>query len=273
MNKRSATFEAGFEAGRLSALYGRWACEHFDLVAVASVLGGEAGIDPRDPLGQASIAMARATSGWHGHPYHSVLHHAEVACCAMMLATLADVDPRQRGLLLCAALGHDIGFDPAAPRQPFHLEAIAADTTDDIMKASNVGAADRSAIRTLILATEPSARRVLRLLADGNPPGEVPHQIAGLQANASLVELAAILSDADVMPSAGLTPEWSAIECERLSRESGHEVDATAFARFLDGLVGATFISAPGVLMNPNLGRIRAWAEDGAALEASSARP
>ena len=202
------------------------------------------------------------TGAWRGHPYHSVGHHAEVACTATTLACLSQPGvprPGEHGchLLLCAALGHDFGFLPQATRKPFQLEQMAADATAAAMLEAGAPHADAAAAALLILATEPSARAALRKLAGGDASA-LPAPLAGLAVSADLAGLAFLLSDSDLLPSSGLTRGWSAVQADRLDRETGRTASPQEFLAFLDRLVGPRFISLQARCMDPNLQDIRA---------------
>jgi hypothetical protein len=253
----------------LARLYRLWDRTGTSLSVVTRHLQHRAGITSK-AWADTEMAVVRRTSAWSGHPYHSVLHHAEVASTAIELARspltgCAPLDCRRIHLLLCAALGHDIGFDPLlVPRTPYMLETRAAVEVSDAMRESGADWHDIEDVQALILATEPSARRALRHLMEeieeGTPSAlriVPPPELAHLGDDEELVRLAALLSDADLMSSAGLNAEWTQVQADRLALETGVAATPAGMLGFLDGLVGASFVSPQGRFMNRNLAAIR----------------
>jgi hypothetical protein len=246
--------------GSLAALYGLWSGRAgIDLAGLVNCffepLGGA-----QQPLGMASVAVATAVMQWRGLPYHSVLHHAEVATNATVLAELMThaghtLSRHHRALLLAAAFSHDYLYQPGQPR--FGAETKSANAMDAIAEACGVSPADRTDLCSLILATEPSYRRVLR--GADQPSGEsVPVPLLALLARPDLARTAALLSDADILSSSGLTLRWKQVQHRRLEQEFGRAISAREDLAFLDQIAGPDFVSAAGQYFTPNLRRIRA---------------
>lgn len=251
---------AARDTGEALALrYARWDRGGADLVAEArGLLEWAAPGDATGALARSCIAVAETVAAWGGHPYHSATHHAEVATNATMLAGMGEKPVRGRDmlLLLCAALGHDLLFDPRAPHRPFLREAAAAGAVGSIMDSCGADAADRQAVATLVLATELSARPAVRAAAEGSAEG-LPPCLAGL-ADPGMARLAATLSDADLLCSAGLSEEWTETMSRRLAAENGRDLAPEAVLRFLEHSVGDGFATEAGRWFDPNLERIKA---------------
>ena len=247
----------------MAALYGSWDLPGaLDLPAVATTLLNRAG-GAGTPVGRACGAVAEAVARWGGHAYHSAKHHAEVATNVGVLAALScrlgpPMLPAEQTLLLAAALSHDIHYDPAPRSLPrFTRETISADAMDAIAAKCGAADSDRHELRLLILATEPGFRSRLATLAVSDPGRPVPETLVPLAARPDLIGLAAMLSDADLLSSAGLTPSWHDVQRSRLERELGLSIPPASDLTFFDAVVGQDFLSLPGRYFRPNLDSIR----------------
>ncbi len=160
-------------------------------------------------------------------------------------------------LLLAACLGHDLHYLPSIARERFAAEHIAAEAVDAIAADAGCTAADRHAIRALIIATEPGLR-----LRAGGPLG-LPLDLTAAQllharpVDPALAGIAAILSDADLLSSVGLTVAWYRVQQARLEDEAGRRYPAVESLRFFRDIVGPDFLSAPGRVFSRNLAAIR----------------
>ena len=254
--------QAALLGSRMAALYRCWSGRTpVDLVALtACLLRRHAGQD--QPLGLACLDVSTAVATWGGHAYHSAGHHAEVVTNTAVLVELASglgcpLSPRHVLLLLVAASAHDYRYAPGqAFKVRFAAERVAAEAMDHVARRRGVTPADRADITMLILATEPGSRRFLA----SAPVEDAPEPLQPLMFRPDLVPLAAMLSDADLLSSAGLTVRWHQVQRERLERELGHPISPADNAAFFDGVVGPGFLSGPGRHFTPNLVRIRAAA-------------
>lgn len=250
---------------RMAALYRHWQRTGGpDLPRLTGALLSHIGLPAETPLAATCRAAAEAVSEWRGSAYHSARHHAEVATNAMVLATIAvrqgsPIPAHDLGLLLAAALAHDILFEPAADRSArFANEIRSAAALDSIAARCGLAGADRRAIRLLILATEPGSRAGLAaLIADPGTAGKLPAPLAPLAVDPRLLALAALLSDADLLSSAGLTRNWAAVQGERLADENRMPIGRAEWERFFQDIVGPSFVSAGGRHFGANLARIR----------------
>ena len=247
---------------RMAALYRCWngrAPVH--LVALtAALLRWFGGLEL--PLGRACLLLAEKVAAWGGHAYHSAVHHAEVVTNAAVLATLAErlghKLPTEHVMpLLAAALAHDYQYMPGRETtQRFEAEQVSAAAIDEVACRCGVSDGERRDIGLLILATEPRSRR---FLASGGRC-EAPAPLAPLVPRPELVGLAAVLSDADLLSSAGLSMRWHQVQLARLERELGFPILPAEDAAFFSEIVGDDFLSLGGRYFTPNLVRIRAAA-------------
>jgi hypothetical protein len=248
---------------RIAALYESWQDGAMpDMPALACALLRRHGIAIDSPLARICIGAAGAVTAWGGLPYHSALHHAEVATNAMVLVELADrlgqkVDAHATALLLAACLSHDLHYQASVARERFAAESVSAAALDQIAAACGCGDADRQALRALVIATEPGLR-----LRNGGPLGlpldPTAARLLGRQAvEPELAALAAILSDADLLSSVGLTLGWYRVQQSRLERETGRPYEPGESTQFFTEIVGPDFLSAPGRVLSANLAAIR----------------
>jgi hypothetical protein len=225
-----------------------------------------------DPIGRACLQVAGDVTRWGGHPYHSTQHHAEVATNTMVLIEIASrigqpIPPRQRAVLLAASLAHDIGYEPDdGQRARFAAEAHSARTADVINCRYGLDQTDRVALGCLILATEPAFRpQLAQLLRRPGALADVPAPLQMLVEQPELTQLAAVLSDADLLSSVGLTLCWHRVQLNRLERELGQRILPADDLRFFERIVGEDFLSSGGRHFSSNLARIRRAVQSAAA--------
>jgi hypothetical protein len=249
----------------LTAEYAQWLnSSSIDLVALADAFNRSVTVS-NTPICQACLQVAEAVMKWGGHPYHSVCHHAEVATNAMVIGEIAGrlnkpLHPHQRSLLLAASLAHDLYYDPSrTDAEPFQLEAASARALDGIAEQCRVHPQDRAILTSLILATEPSFRSELRLKFNGRVfPAKLPDGLEPIVTRPDITELAAMLSDADLLSSAGLTLQWHQIQTLRFEHETGSRLSPSADLQFLNSVVGPGFLSAGARHFDSNLANLRA---------------
>ncbi len=250
---------------RMAALYRRWQRSGGpDLPRLTEALLHHIGVPADTPLGATCREAALAVSRWEGGAYHSARHHAEVATNAIVLATIdarlgGRLPAHDLGLLLAAALAHDIHFEPARnSRARFAAETRSAEALDEIAARCGLDADDRRRVHLLVLATEPRSRPELGLLiGDAQAAANLPPLLTPLLGEPSLLPLAALLSDADLLSSAGLTRAWARVQGDRLARESRRPIGKAEWRHFLDDIVGPGFLSDGGRHFAANLARIR----------------
>jgi hypothetical protein len=167
------------------------------------------------------------------------------------------IDPHATGLLLAACLSHDLYYSPSVARVRFAAEAASAEALDAIAAACGCDAADRQAMRALVIATEPSMR-----LRPGGPLGaplepRAARLLGRKSVDPTLTVLATLLSDADMLSSVGLTVGWYRVQEARLKQEAARPADPGDGERFFSDIVGPGFLSDAGRVFSINLAAIR----------------
>jgi hypothetical protein len=248
---------------RMASLYATWQGGRLpDMASFAAGMLLRNGIDITGPIAHTCLAAARAVAAWGGLPYHSATHHAEVTTNAMMLVEISHrrgqtIDRRETALLLAVCLSHDLYYSPSVARVRFAAENASAEALDALAAAAGCDAADRQAMRALVIATEPGLR-----LRPGGPLGApLEPRAARLLGRASvepaIAGLATILSDADLMSSVGLSIGWYRVQETRLEQEADRPAEPGDAERFFNDIVGPDFLSEPGRVFSANLAAIR----------------
>ena len=210
-----------------------------------------AGIEDAHPLLQAGGRIARdidaGIGAGDGNPYHNRQHFCEVLLAALYLLLAAPLTQAERVQLLVAALAHDFhhdgkGFGDAT----FRLERVAVEAMLPYLAASGVPQDECTRISAMILATEistgmPFARRCyLHFFEGGAQPDAagIGEPLAMLARDASLARQAVLLTEADVLPSVGLTPGYSELSQANLSSEWGKPLSDADNLNFLERVFG-----------------------------------
>jgi hypothetical protein len=205
-----------------------------------------AGFDAQDPLATAGGRIAAdidtGTGAGEVNPYHNRQHFCEVLLSALCLSRLAALAPREQAQLLLAALVHDFHHDGRGNKDvPFRLEKLAIAAAQPYLQAAGVTEDERARIAAIVMATEvstgvPFGRQCYRYFFEGGnaPPaatGDLPKMLAQ---DARLALQAVLLTEADVLPSVGLTVDYAELSQENLSREWGRPLNAADKLFFLE---------------------------------------
>jgi len=241
------------------------------------------------PQARALLMIAReADRSGHGNSYHNPTHSLEVGVIWLTLAMLGQeraeatfgVHFRPGDLLLgcCAAFGHDIHHDgrgnEIADRsgvkayEPFRLERLAADCVGAILQLSQVDEPAIEAVRCAILLTDivqgyPVLEASLRADFDVASLGRLRQEFAALR-RPSVRLMCAILRDADVLQSAGLTARDHDRQTAALEAEKGlapHTLGAYGAKAFFEQILGGQFLSPGGQAFQRNMDELRALNE------------
>jgi len=177
----------------------------------------------------------------------------------------------------CAAFGHDIGHDGTSNnvttigadgaertvRVPFRLETMAAERVCEILHFHGAGSAELEAARAVILATDiVDGHRALEAALEMNVGAarEPPGSFEAFKIPAVRL-IAAILRDADLMPSSGLTAREYDRYTALFEAEAGvprHSLGPSDAEGFFDGVLCGRFLSPPGRLFQSRLDALRA---------------
>jgi hypothetical protein len=228
---------------------------------------GAARIARDDALFRAGEAMARdidaGIGAGAGNAYHNSKHYCEVVLSALHLSLLGALAKGEQARLLVAALAHDFHHDGKIIHGiPFRLERVAVEATIPYLEAAAVPEDERARIAALILATQVSTavtfvRQCYRhFFGDDEQPRapESEPRLALLAVDARLALQAVLLTEADVLPSVGLTEAHGELSQLNLSRERGKELGPTDKLHFLGHVFGDFLVSR---FFSPNVERLK----------------
>lgn len=261
-------------------------------------------VSPDMPEYKAAMMAGVAAESATQNGYHNAQHTLEVVSNAVYLAQLnnqlADegkpgaerLNPQEAARLVLAATIHDLGHDggsntvTGADGQKqlvqFRLEADAVQRAEPFMKAAGVSQDGIDEVRTMVLGTDPTGphEKVKEAYKYHFVSGNIdlqkfPEQMEGMVADSKLALRSAILSDADLLSSGGLSVEYQQRQSARLGQEAKMDfTNPNAVLFFTDKVVGGSFTSAAGQSFNPNLETIRNTAlQAKAAAEAGQQAP
>jgi hypothetical protein len=226
-----------------------------------------AGIPASDVWFQAAERLASAidagVGGGRANAYHNSQHFCEVMLSALYLSMRASLNPRQQVPLLFAALAHDFHHDGTMNKnQAFRLERLAAQAAAPYLYAAGVAADDQAAVTALILATEtsvgvPFARECHLQMTRNHTPPAVPSLEPRLQpiaADSMLALQAVLLTEADLLPSVGLTVEYAERTQAKLAAEWGVTLNEKDKLHFLEQVFGDFCVSR---FFSPNVQQLK----------------
>lgn len=226
-----------------------------------------AGVGVEHVLYRAGDAIARDVDAGigdgAGNPYHNSRHFCEVLLSALYLSLRGAVAPDEHARLLVAALAHDFHHDGKSdPGAPFRLERVAVEATMPYLAAAAVPEGECARIAALILATQvstavPFARRCYLHFFGDDPRPRAPEsepRLALLATDARLALQAVLLTEADVLPSVGLTEAYAELSQLNLAREWGRDLGAADKLYFLEHVFGDFTVSR---FFSPNVERLK----------------
>ena len=228
---------------------------------------GALGVDPAAPacVGGRAIAADIDRGVGTGMPggYHTPQHFLEVMLSALQLSLRARLDAPAALTVVLAALVHDFHYDGQRdPAHPFRMESIAARRAMPYLEAAGVPQLQCTRIERLVLATEPivgvpyvRACHAFHLGARAGPPPEAPLPALGvLREDAALARDCALLVEADVLPSIGLSVDYGWRLQARLAREWRRPLGARDKIQFVEHVFGPFVV---GAFFEPNRRRLR----------------
>jgi hypothetical protein len=266
----------------VSGLHRRLRAQGASCAEVGAAFVSKLGLSPTRGLASALLGIcADADRSGGSNAYHNPAHSREVGvnwfCLALLHNALCDragLEPLSRSQLaggLCAAFAHDLDHDgvgngdDVGVYRPFWLESLAADHGAGVMRTADVGSQDIASVRCAILLTDPRCGYPV-LEASLAPDFAIEQAIALRPEFACLVEssvrlMAAILRDADLMPSAAMTACDHDARTQEMLIEQGRDPkaqDRSSTDAFLSGLVGGRFLSPAGQRFQSDLDHLKA---------------
>lgn len=247
---------------------------------VARVLSTELHLGERAHAALASIAVEADRSGV-ANPYHNPAHTRDVIVCWANLAVLnnhlvskgragVNLDREALAAGLYAAAGHDLlhdgGTNLASDRSDpsratwisFRLESISADRTASILGRHGIDAKVIAIVVASILATDVrTGRAALEQSFEGAAAGAFTRSQLDALCDPVCRLVAAILRDADLLPSAGLSADDHDRQSALLGAELHQALDRPEAAEVFLAKTGH-FLSPPGRLFQHRLEEFRA---------------
>jgi len=235
--------------------------------------------DQETPEFNAAMMSALAADVPNTNGYHNNQHFLEVTSFAIRLFTTHNnlvskgelkeelLDEKDFGKLMLAASGHDLLHDglgnaPEGEHLSYRLEKQAAELVDEFAQLSGMSDQGRDDVRTMLLVTDvtgdPSPHSFLKEAAKFHLEGEdidfkkFPEELQGLSNRSSFL-LSAIMSDADLAPSALTTPAYNQRQTHKLSQEAGIAEGPETTKFFLENIVGGSMTSPSGQVYNSNI--------------------
>jgi hypothetical protein len=225
------------------------------------------GVKAPAPLVVAGQSLARlidsGVGAGRGNAYHNAQHFCEVMLCACFLALLDELEPDSIMEVVLAAMIHDFHHDGQVNGQnAFRLERRSVSEAMADLVQAGVPDLQRQNICALVLATDLAHGLPIAHACHAYHAGAVPMptihplapELARLVADPALARKALLVSEADVLPSVGLSIEYALQMQAPLSQEWGRPLDLQDKYRF----VTQTF---PGLIVGnffaPNVERLR----------------
>jgi hypothetical protein len=283
LGRRSSAFADSLV---LSNLLASLRATHQDSQRVCEAIIGLFPKQADGPYARALLMIAAQADGsGRGNPYHNPLHSLEVGVIWLTLAMLGQTsapatfgvyfEPNDLLLGCCAAFGHDLlhdghGNETIAPNgaityQPFRLELRAAECVGAILQRNHADEPAVEAVRCAILLTDivqgyPVLEASLKPDFDAASSVRLRQEFAALR-RPSVRLMSAILRDADVLQSAGLTASDHDRQTAALEAEKGlapHSLGAYGARAFFEDILGGHFLSPGGQAFQRNLDALRA---------------
>ena len=225
-------------------------------------------------------AEMNISTGGRINPYHNPVHTAHVATMAGYLTDLNDqlvegygrfveFTRRDKLLTVLAAFAHDIDHPgrPNPPDDKYRNENISLAAVMPIMRGAGMSARDIARVETMIRTTSPNGPHAyMKDVAQAHAHRYIFRhnkdkgydELAHLDADRELVQMAAILSDSDLFASAGTGIAGSRVMARRLTaecRRAGINMDFTTAAAcqgFLRHVVGMNGFSSQAAIAGFN---------------------
>jgi 3'5'-cyclic nucleotide phosphodiesterase len=261
----------------LAALFDIWRKDPPSTAAVISVAAETLGIGPATPALKAALMAGIAADVDPGHAYHNTSHFREVVSSMARLLTVNNeiastgatgaelLDGPDMAKCLLAAAAHDLLHDgtnntAGGVHTRYRLEDKAIAAAEPLMALAGMKPRDIEDVRVMVRVTDISKDSA------GFSPHELLRQsyavtfedidvekrlsakeLARLNKDDTLLLMAALMSDADLTPSAATNYDFSRRQTTLMNKENPAIADTDAsLAGFLKHMVGGSFTSAAG---------------------------
>jgi hypothetical protein len=253
------------------------------------------GLDATSPFFRAGLKLAQTMDAGEGtgieFGYHNTKHYIQVLLNATYLALRNQnssnagitLTSDEKGKLLFAALAHDFYYEPGGNKTsdgkpaPYRLEDISFLKARPYLEEQTVSRQDISDVGVMIYGTDvsPASKAGAFVRAahayhfeNGTMPTvtEVLERVRPVLQNPRLARMAAMLGDADILSSAGFTPDFGDKETVKLRQEWGKTITtrldgAEHTIGFLTNIVQNRFTTPEATFFQPNLEEIRETAQ------------
>jgi len=221
--------------------------------------------------------------------YHHLTHFKEVLYGAAVLSRVATaqgtpLSAREEAVLLFSALAHDYNHDGGKNGDvPLRLETASFNGVAGDLKRHGVDTQAIEMIDLMIASTDVSktpdyVNKLLNGSTATPPAGYEKLAALGRPEHARTAELAAMLRDADILMSSGISGAASLHRSQQLGREWGQQLDYNAHLGFIKFVVShpdeagerhAGYSSQAGKFFTPNIERVKSELEKTAAAPAA----
>ncbi|MEZ0261424.1 MAG: hypothetical protein ACAH80_10470 [Alphaproteobacteria bacterium] len=261
----------------LAALFDIWRKDPPSTAAVISVAAETLGITPSTPALKAALMAGIAADVDPGHAYHNTSHFREVVSSMARLLTVNNemavsgakgtqlLDSDDMAKCLLAAAAHDLLHDgtnntAGGMYTRYRLEDKAIAAAEPFMALAGMKPRDVEDVRVMVRVTDISR----------DSAGFSPHvmlrqayavtfedidvekrlsakELSRLNKDDTLLLMAALMSDADLSPSAATSYDFSRRQTTLMNKENPAIKDTDAsLASFLKSMMGGSFTSAAG---------------------------
>ena len=198
-----------------------------------------------------------------GNSYHNTQHFCEVMMSAFFLALLDGLDVEARCEVALAALIHDFHHDGQGNGTiPYRLERIAVNQSAPYLVAAGVPPHQQKMIAALVLATDvihglpfAHACHAHHVAASALPQADAAApELAQLAENPAVARKALLLTEADMLPSMGLSLAYGLQLQHRLSLEWHRPLSLEDKYRFVTQSFRGFIV---GTFFQPNVDTLR----------------
>ena len=257
-------FDASAKGHDRARLFTKWRQQPPSMPALLAVAAAKLSLPPDEPALVAAMLAGMAADMPATNPYHNNAHFREVTSMMALYAlehkNIADagqagvmaLGARDLAKCLLAAAAHDLAHDGTGNtvdgmHYPFRLEDRAIGVVTPLMEKAGLSPADCRDVQVMIRTTDISGlvapHKVLRKLMAGEDI-EVSAELDALKGDRRLQQMAALLSDADLAPSASLCYAFAIASTRALNRENPSLAPTDKSLKgFLDFIVESRFCS------------------------------